>query len=98
MAEKSSVDRREISIDLDRARVDFNRLLVEADREAPWENPTRGTRWNNEQLLFHMVFGYMVVQRLLILVKDSLGCPIESAGEPPRAFPDPRNTQRSLPQ
>ena len=69
MAEKSSVDRREISIDIDRARVDFNRLLVEADREAAWENPTRGTRWNNEQLLFHMVFGYMVVQRLLILVK-----------------------------
>ncbi len=69
MAEKSSVDRAEISIDLDRACVDFNRLLVEADREAAWENPTRGTRWNNEQLLFHMVFGYMVVQRLRILVK-----------------------------
>jgi hypothetical protein len=28
-----------------------------------------GTRWTNEQLLFHMVFGYMIVQRLLILVK-----------------------------
>ena len=29
----------------------------------------RGTRWTSEQLLFHMVFGYMIVQRLLILVK-----------------------------
>ena len=63
------IDRAEISIGLDRARVDFHRLLVEADREAAWESPTRGTRWNNEQLLFHMVFGYMVVQRLRILVK-----------------------------
>ena len=69
MAEESSVDRAEISIGLDRACVDFHRLLVEADREAAWESPTRGTRWNNEQLLFHMVFGYMVVQRLRILVK-----------------------------
>jgi hypothetical protein len=28
-----------------------------------------GTRWNNEELLFHMVFGYMVVQALLPLVR-----------------------------
>ena len=28
-----------------------------------------GTRWTNEQLLFHMVFGYMVVLRLLVLVR-----------------------------
>ena len=34
-----------------------------------WAKPTGGTRWTNEQLLFHMVFGYMIVQRLLILVR-----------------------------
>lgn len=28
-----------------------------------------GTRWTNEELLFHMVFGYMVVQALLPLVR-----------------------------
>ncbi|MGY3567918.1 maleylpyruvate isomerase N-terminal domain-containing protein [Sinomonas sp. RB5] len=28
-----------------------------------------GTRWTNEQLLFHMVFGYMVVRALLPLVR-----------------------------
>src|SRR5262245_4317740 len=28
-----------------------------------------GTRWNNEQVLFHMVFGDMVVLRLLIVVR-----------------------------
>ena len=28
-----------------------------------------GTRWNNRQLLFHMLFGYMIVRRLLPLVR-----------------------------
>jgi hypothetical protein len=30
---------------------------------------SNGTRWNNEQLLFHMVFGFLVVRRLLPLVR-----------------------------
>jgi hypothetical protein len=29
---------------------------------------SRGTKWTNEQLLFHMVFGYIIVQTLLPLV------------------------------
>lgn len=53
--------------DLERARADFDHVLqvVGADE---WSKPTSGTQWTNEQLLFHMVFGYMVVQRLLVLV------------------------------
>jgi hypothetical protein len=56
------------SADFERARTDFHHLvsLVGSDE---WDQPTSGTRWTNEQLLFHMVFGYMVVQRLLILVR-----------------------------
>jgi len=65
----STIDRAEIAADLELARVEFHRLIAEAKRHDAWTKPTRGTRWNNEQLLFHMVFGYMVVQRLLILVK-----------------------------
>jgi hypothetical protein len=65
----SAIDRAEIAADLERARVELHRLLAEAERTAAWSKPTRGTRWTNEQLLFHMVFGYMIVQRLLILVK-----------------------------
>jgi hypothetical protein len=65
----STIDRAEIAADLERARVKFHRLLAESEREGAWTKPTRGTRWTNEQLLFHMVFGYMIVQRLLILVK-----------------------------
>ena len=65
----STIDRAEIAAGLERARTEFHRLLGEAERNDAWTKPTRGTRWTNEQLLFHMVFGYMVVQRLLILVK-----------------------------
>ena len=61
-------DRAALAADLERARADFHRLItVAADDE--WSKPTSGTRWTNEQLLFHMVFGYMVVQRLMILVR-----------------------------
>jgi hypothetical protein len=65
----STIDHAEIAADLERARAEFHRQLAEAERNDAWTKPTRGTRWTNEQLLFHMVFGYMVVQRLLILVK-----------------------------
>lgn len=64
-----TVDRAEIARDLESARVEFHRLLGEADHYDAWAKPTRGTRWTNEQLLFHMVFGYMIVQRLLVLVR-----------------------------
>jgi hypothetical protein len=63
-----TVDRAALAADLERARVDFHHLLdVAADDD--WGKPTLETRWTNEQLLFHMVFGYMIVQRLLILVR-----------------------------
>jgi hypothetical protein len=55
------------SADLDRARTDFHHLLGQVGSDE-WDNRTTGTMWNNEQLLFHMVFGYMITQQLLILV------------------------------
>jgi hypothetical protein len=55
------------SADLERARADFHQLLGQVGSDE-WDEPTSGTRWSNEQLLFHMVFGYMITQRLLILV------------------------------
>ncbi len=61
-------DRADVAADLEDARVELHRLLGMAGPD-DWGRPTLGTRWTNEQLLFHMVFGYMVVQRLLILVK-----------------------------
>jgi hypothetical protein len=61
-------DRKALVADLERVRADFHRLLSKV-RDGEWDQPTSGTRWTNEQLLFHMVFGYMVVQRLLVLVR-----------------------------
>lgn len=69
MAADHTVDRAAIATDLERARNEFHQLLAEADGVDTWDMPTRGTRWTNEQLLFHMVFGYMIVARLLIVVK-----------------------------
>jgi DinB family protein len=62
------VNRDDIAADLERARIEFHRLLAAAEPD-DWGRPTFGTRWTNEQLLFHMVFGYMVVRRLLVLVR-----------------------------
>ncbi|BBY45704.1 DinB family protein [Mycolicibacterium celeriflavum] len=62
------MDRDGIAADLERARVRFHELLAAAGPD-DWRSLTRETRWTNEQLLFHMVFGYMVVQRLLPLVR-----------------------------
>jgi hypothetical protein len=69
MTADSTINRAAITADLERARVEFHRLLAEGQRHDAWTKPTRGTGWTNEQLLFHMVFGYMIVQRLLVLVR-----------------------------
>ena len=50
------------------ARRDFHRLLDEAST-AELRTRTSGTKWTNEQLLFHMLFGYMLVRTLLWLVR-----------------------------
>ena len=62
------VDRRGIAAELDQARLELHYLLDRAGT-ADFERKSNGTRWTNEQLLFHMVFGFMVVARLLPLVR-----------------------------
>lgn len=62
------VDRSVLAAELERARADFHRLLADA-RDDEWSKQSDGTRWTNEQLLFHMAFGYMIVGQLLILVR-----------------------------
>lgn len=61
-----NVDRDALAADLERARTDFHQLLS-TTRNDEWNAPSNGTRWTNEELLFHMVFGYMIIQKLLIL-------------------------------
>jgi len=50
------------------ARAELHDLLTNSSVEA-LKAHSIGTRWTNEQLLFHMVFGYMVVRALLPLVR-----------------------------
>ena len=53
---------------MDRARAELRELLASADA-ADLRRRSDGTRWTNEQLLFHMVFGYLIVRVLLPLVR-----------------------------
>ncbi|WP_456844689.1 DinB family protein [Cellulomonas sp. P5_C6] len=61
-------DRRSIHRDLERVRADLHGLVAHASA-ADLRRGTDGTRWTNQQMLFHMVFGYMIVRRLLWLVR-----------------------------
>ena len=36
---------------------------------ADLRRPSEGTRWTNRQLLFHMLFGYLIVRALLVLAR-----------------------------
>jgi len=51
------LDRETIRDEMEHARQAFHQLL---DHATPGElqRPSDGTRWTNEQLLFHMLFGY----------------------------------------
>jgi hypothetical protein len=60
--------RPDIQTELERVTADFHRLLDSATG-AELGMPTNGTKWTNKQLLFHMVFGFILVRALLPLVK-----------------------------
>ncbi|WP_455836983.1 DinB family protein [Pseudarthrobacter siccitolerans] len=59
--------REEIQAEYGRARTDLDRWLAGATAEE-LRRKSNGTKWTNEELLFHMVFGYMVVRALLPVV------------------------------
>jgi hypothetical protein len=58
----------DITAEMERVRIDFHHLLDRATADE-LRAASNGTRWTNEQLLFHMLFGYLLVHNLLILVK-----------------------------
>jgi hypothetical protein len=61
------MDEDQIFAELDRVRDDYRALLGGAT-VAELRHPTDGTKWNNEQLLFHMLFGYLLVRNLRVIV------------------------------
>lgn len=64
----TDADRDAIAAELTRCCRDLHELLAEATPTG-LRARSNGTRWSNEQLLFHMVFGFLVVRRLLPLVR-----------------------------
>jgi hypothetical protein len=62
-----SWDPEAVHDELDRVRADFH-LLLDAATSTDLARRTDGTRWNNEQLLFHMLFGYMITRTLMVVM------------------------------
>ena len=58
----------QICAELERVRHDYRQLLDTAT-VAELRKPTSGTKWTNEQMLFHMLFGYLLVRNLRFLVQ-----------------------------
>ena len=58
----------DICAELDRVRADF-RALIDSATTAELRQLSDGTKWTNEQLLFHMLFGYLLVRNLRPLVR-----------------------------
>jgi hypothetical protein len=69
-----TMDTTEIHAELERVRADFRHLVTTA-HPADLGRPSDGTKWTNEQLLFHMLFGYLLVRNLRQLVRGLSGLP-----------------------
>jgi Mycothiol maleylpyruvate isomerase N-terminal domain len=61
----AAVDRAALRAEMEQARHDFHRLAGDAT-PADLRRPSDGTSWTNRQLLFHMLFGYLIVRALLV--------------------------------
>jgi hypothetical protein len=46
---------------------------------------TNGTKWTNKQLLFHMLFGFILVRALMLLVKGFGQIAPTASGRSPRS-------------
>jgi hypothetical protein len=62
------IDRQHIHDEMDQAYATFQQLIDEASR-SDLSRLSDGTRWTNQQLLYHMMFGYLIVRRLLPIVR-----------------------------
>jgi DinB family protein len=63
-----TVDKQAVHDEMEQIRATFHRLLDEAS-DADLRRPSQGTRWNNRQLLFHMLLGYLILRALTMLVR-----------------------------
>lgn len=69
------MEAKDIRDEMAHVRADFRTLVMTAGR-SELRAATNGTKWTNEQLLFHMLFGYMLVRVLLPLVRFMSRMPV----------------------
>ncbi|MFC7621509.1 DinB family protein [Microlunatus sp. GCM10028923] len=62
------MDRNELIAEMERVQDDFARMVTRASA-VDLKRRSSGTRWTNRELLFHMVFGYLIVRTLMPLVR-----------------------------
>lgn len=62
------MDRQAVHQELERARATFHELHAQAT-PADLKRRSHGTRWTNQQLLFHMLLGYLIIRALGNLVR-----------------------------
>jgi hypothetical protein len=67
-AESAPLDRQQIHDELRQRRATFHAIL-DSSTAGELLQPSNGTRWNNEELVFHMLFGYIVVVALIRMIK-----------------------------
>ena len=72
-------DREAVCEELRRVRVTFRRL-VEGASSADLARASDGTRWTNQQLLFHMLFGYLLMRPLFVLAGVFARLPASASG------------------
>ncbi|MGC0386683.1 DinB family protein [Streptomyces sp. SAI-129] len=68
MGEHAAMDRQAVRDDYARARQTFHALLDTAAHSG-LDHPSNGTRWSNRQLLWHMLFGYIITRVLLVVAR-----------------------------
>jgi hypothetical protein len=61
------MQRVDIGVEMRRTQAEFRQLVSRASADE-LRRRSNGTRWTNRQLLYHMVFGYMIVRTLMPLV------------------------------
>ena len=61
------MDGEAVHQEMEQARLAFSELVNKAT-PADLRRHSNGTRWTNRQLLFHMLFGYLIVRTLMPLV------------------------------
>jgi hypothetical protein len=62
------MDRAAVRAEIEQVRLDFRQLVAQAE-PTDLRQPSAGTKWTNQQLLFHMLLGYLIVRALLPLAR-----------------------------